>query len=321
MIDKRLLAWLLAALLVAGGLLPVGVPAEDGEGKKFQVIVTAFPAYDFARAVAGDRAEVTMLLPPGVESHSYEPTPQSMIKIRSCDLFLYVGGVADVWVERVLESMEEEAPRSVALTDCVDMLEEEIVEGMQEEHEEEEHEDDGDVPEYDEHVWTSPRNVLKIVLQLAEVFAEMDREGAGAYRNNAADYAQKLDGLDAAFQDVVDSAVRKTLVFGDRFPFRYLAADYGLSYYAAFPGCSTETEPSVQTVAFLIDKVREEGIPVVFHIELANEKMADAICDATGARKLLLHACHNIAKSDFEQGVTYIDLMTRNVSALEEALR
>jgi len=303
-----------------GGLFTFAASADGGEGKKLLVIATAFPAYDFARAVAGDRAEVTMLLAPGVESHSYEPTPQSIIKIRGCDLFLYVGGVADVWVERVLDSMEEEALRSVALTDCVDMLEEEIVEGMQEEHEEEEHGDGGDVSVYDEHVWTSPRNAQKIVLQLAEVFAETDPESADTYRNNAADYVQKLSLLDAAFQDVVNNAARKTLVFGDRFPFRYLVADYGLNYYAAFPGCSTETEPSVQTVAFLIDKVREEGIPVVFHIELANEKMADAICDATGARKLLLHACHNIAKSDFDQGVTYVDLMTRNVSALKEAL-
>lgn len=320
MIYQRILACLLAGLLMPGGLFTFAASADGGEGKKLLVIATAFPAYDFARAVAGDRAEVTMLLAPGVESHSYEPTPQSIIKIRGCDLFLYVGGVADVWVERVLDSMEEEALRSVALTDCVDMLEEEIVEGMQEEHEEEEHGDGGDVSVYDEHVWTSPRNAQKIVLQLAEVFAETDPEGADTYRNNAADYVQKLSLLDAAFQDVVNNAARKTLVFGDRFPFRYLVADYGLNYYAAFPGCSTETEPSVQTVAFLIDKVREEGIPVVFHIELANEKMADAICDATGARKLLLHACHNIAKSDFDQGVTYVDLMTRNVSALKEAL-
>ncbi|MCL1854857.1 MAG: metal ABC transporter substrate-binding protein [Clostridia bacterium] len=317
--KKRIITGLLIVQLTAGGLFSIAAFGESAKASKLNVVATVFPAYDFARAVVGERAEVTMLLSPGVESHSYEPTPQSIIKIRSSDLFLYIGGTTDVWVERVLGSIEEGTVRSVALVDCVHVLEEEIVEGMEADPEEE-HEHDGDEREYDEHVWTSPRNAQKIVLQLAEVLAEADPEGADIYRDNAAMYARKLRTLDTAYQDVVDHAVRKTLVFGDRFPFRYLAADYGLTYYAAFPGCSTETEPSVKTVAFLIDKVREEGIPVVFHIELANEKMADAICDATGAKKLLLHACHNIAVSDFEQGVTCVDLMTRNVDALKEAL-
>ena len=290
------------------------------QGRKLNIIATTFPAYDFARAVAGGRGSVTMLLPPGVESHSYEPTPQSIIRIRECDLFLYTGSITDAWVERILGSIGEGTLRTVALMDCVQALEEEMVEGMQADPDEEPERAEGLI-EYDEHVWTSPRNAQKIVLRIAEVLAEADPEGAADYRANAIAYADRLGMLDAAYQDVVNHAARKTLVFGDRFPFRYLAADYGLTYFAAFPGCSTETEPSVRTVAFLIDKVREEGIPVVFHIELANERMADAICEATGAKKLLLHACHNITLSDFEQGLTCVDLMWRNVDALREALQ
>ncbi len=282
-----------------------------------QVVSTVFPGYDFARRIAGDRARVSMLLPPGSESHSYEPTPQDIIKIQSCDVFIYVGGEGDEWAKRVLSSMDTSQMRIVAMLECVDAVEEEHVEGMEsDEHaDEEEHEH-----AYDEHVWTAPKNVKQIVARLAAVLAEADPDNAAAYQQNATDYQGELDALDAALQAVADKAVRKTLVFGDRFPFRYLADAYGLDYFAAFPGCSTESEPSAKTVAFLIDKVRDEEIPVVFHIEMSNMKMADAICEATGAKKLLLHACHNISKRDFEEGMTYLTLMHRNVEALKEAL-
>jgi zinc transport system substrate-binding protein len=198
--------------------------------------------------------------------------------------------------------------------DTVDVVEEEIVEGMEEEADEEE-------TAYDEHVWTSPQNAVRIVQLIAEALCKADAANANEYRQNAENYSSELRKLDADFQAVVDNANRKTIIFGDRFPFRYFADSYGLSYFAAFPGCSTETEPSAATVAFLIDKIKDEKIPVIFHIELSNERMADTIAEETGAKKLLLHACHNISKKDFDDGVSYLELMSRNAGSLREALQ
>jgi zinc transport system substrate-binding protein len=174
--------------------------------------------------------------------------------------------------------------------------------------------------EYDEHVWTSPKNAKLIVQKIAGVLEQRDPANAAVYARNAESYLAKLTTLDSAFQNVVNGARRKTFIFGDRFPFRYFADAYGLSYFAAFPGCSTETEASAATVAFLIDKVRAEKLPVVFHIELSNEKIADTICEETGAKKLLLHAAHNVSKRDFDRGANYYDLMSQNVKNLQEAL-
>jgi zinc transport system substrate-binding protein len=298
--------------------LAVSAPARAAEGK-LSVVATIFPCYDFTRAVAGDGAEITMLLRPGSESHSFEPTPQDIIKIQNCDVFVYVGGESDEWVEGILESIGTPKMKIVTFMDCVEPVEEEIVEGMEEEEEEEGEDEHG--AEYDEHVWTSPENAKRIVRKIAAVLGEADAANAAVYEKNAAAYLEKLDALSAAFRKTVDGGVRKTLVFGDRFPFRYLADAYGLTYFAAFPGCSTETEASAATVAFLIDKVRAEKIPVVFHIELSNEKIADAIAEEAGVKKLLLHACHNITKADFDGGATYLSLMERNVENLGEALR
>jgi zinc transport system substrate-binding protein len=200
--------------------------------------------------------------------------------------------------------------------DCVDVVEEEHVEGMETEKEEEE----SDEPEYDEHVWTSPRNAVLICEKIRDAFCEADPENAETYRTNCENYVKKLNELDAAFSEVVANGARKTIVFADRFPLRYFSDAYGLSYFAAYPGCSDEAEPSAATVAFLIDKVKNENIPVVFHIELSNEDLADTVCEATGAKKLQFSACHNLTKEQFESGVTYLDLMWDNVDALKEAL-
>jgi zinc transport system substrate-binding protein len=284
------------------------------------VVATIFPPYDFVRAIAGDKVQLSMLLPPGAESHSFEPTPQDIITIQNSDVFIYIGGAADVWVGRILETLDTSNIKVLAIMDTVAVVEEEIVEGMEEEEDpllalgiEPE-------PEYDEHVWTSPKNAQRIVQAIAGVLCEADRANAAIFRQNAQAYIKSLDELDQEFQAVVDGAKRRTIVFGDRFPFRYFADAYGLSYFAAFPGCSTETEPSAATVAFLINKIRAEKIPVVFHIELSNERMADTIAEETGAKKLLLNACHNISKRDFDQGVTFLEIQRANVPRLREAL-
>jgi zinc transport system substrate-binding protein len=195
------------------------------------------------------------------------------------------------------------------------LVEEETVEGMEEEEEEE-----GDEPVYDEHVWTSPRNAKLIVSKISAAVCGADEKNAESYRKNTEAYLARLDALDADFKADVELGVRKTVVFGDRFPFRYLADAYGLSYYAAFPGCSTEVEPTVQTVAFLIDKIKNENIPAVFHIELSSGTMAETISENTGAKVMLLHSCHNISRDDFQSGKTYLELMENNVAALKEAL-
>jgi len=287
---------------------------ESGKANdKINVISVIFPSYDFVRAIAGDKVNLLMLLPPGSESHSYEPTPQNIIAIKNSNLFIYPGGENSAWVEKILDSISDLSENMILLNmiDLVDAVEEEIVEGMEWEEEE---------PAFDEHVWTSPRNAKIIVAVITDALCKLDSANADYFRQNAAAYSAQLDELDASFKAVVDNAKRKTIIFGDRFPFRYLADAYGLEYFAAFPGCSNDTEPSAATVAFLINKVKSEKFPVIFHIELSNEKMADTISEATGAKKLLLHSCHNLTKNDFEKGVTYLDVQKANVVNLKEAL-
>ena len=312
--KKTLSITILLAMLCA--LLSGCGAQSEPEGEGISVVATVFAPYDFARQLVGERGEVTLLLPPGSEAHSYEPSPKDIIEIQNCDLFIYVGGVSDAWVSDVLESVGGEV-RTVTLMDCVELLEEEHVEGM--EVDEDEHEHEGEI-EYDEHVWTSPRNAKLICEKIAAALSEADPEGEAEYNAALESYCAELDELDASFTDVVANGVRNTIVFGDRFPLLYFAKAYGLEYYAAWPGCADEAEPSAATVAFLIDKVNEEHIPVVFHIELSNEDMADTICEATGAEKLLFSACHNVTRAQFEEGVTYLDLMRQNVDALREAL-
>lgn len=311
---KKITAILIVLILLSLPLAGCGAEsAPEREG--ISVVATVFAPYDFARQLVGERGEVTLLLPPGSEAHSYEPSPKDIIEIQNCDVFIYVGGVSDAWVADVLESVGD-GVRTVTLMDCVELLEEEHVEGM--EIDEEEH-NDGEV-EYDEHVWTSPRNAKMICEKIADALCEADPEGSADYQAALKDYSAQLDALDAAFSEVVANGVRNTVVFGDRFPLLYFARAYGLEYYAAWPGCADEAEPSAATVTFLIDKVKEENIPVVFHIELSNEDMVDTICDETGAKKMLFSACHNVTRTQFEEGVTYLDLMWQNVDALKEAL-
>ncbi len=332
---------------------PEGTAAAPEAGR-LNIITTIFAPYDFVRQIAGDKADVTMLLPPASESHSFEPTPQDIIKIQDSDVFIYVGGESDAWVDGILDSMDTSKKEIITLMDCVEVVEEEVVEGMEddehdhghEEGEEAGHDDEHEGEEtgnddehegeeaheeeagheheeeiaYDEHVWTSPRNAKLIVQKISGALCARDAANAAEFQTNTAAYMTQLDALDAKFQEVVDSAARKTIVFGDRFPFRYFTDAYGLTYSAAFVGCSTESEASPATVKFLIDKVNAEKIPVVFHIELGNENMTNTICEETGAKPLLLHACHNITRDDFLAGRTYIDLMTNNVETLREAL-
>lgn len=295
--------------------------------EKLKVVATIFPQYDFVREIAGDKVELVQLLPPGAESHSFEPTPQDIIAIQESDVFIYVGGESDTWIKDIVNSIDTSNTKILSLVDMVEVKEEEIVEGMQDDHD---HEEESHPEEeshghteivLDEHVWTSPKNAIEIVQHLTDALSELDPENAKFYTENAKNYITKLTDLDKAFEEAVQNGVRNTIIVGDRFPLRYLADAYNLEYYAAFPGCATQTDPSASTVAFLIDKVKEENIPVVFHIELSNEKMADTICGETGAKKMLLHSCHNLSQQDRDAGATYLSLMQQNVLNLKEALQ
>lgn len=344
--KRRVRDFLLAGSLILGMMLTgCGISGQQTEqnggkeqnteeNKKISVVATIFPQYDFVRQIAGDNVELKMLLKPGEETHSYEPTPQDIIAIQNSDLFIYVGGENDAWVEDILESMPDNGRKTLKLVDCVDTVEEEHVEGMKEErghdhddHDEDEadHEEHGQeeihsVHEIDEHVWTSPLNAIKIVEQIKEELCEIDPENASDYEENAEAYVEQLKELDQEFQDVVDHSKRKLMIFGDRFPFRYFAEAYGLDYYAAFSGCASDTEPSAATMAFLINKVRDENIKTVLKMELSNENIAKAIAEATNADVKEFYSCHNLTAEQFADGETYLSLMEKNVETLREVL-
>jgi len=336
----RLMAVILAAGIAAAAVTGCGVRQEEPEDGKLKIVTTIFPQYDFVRAIAGNTEAVSirMLLSPGEEVHSYEPTPLDIKEIQNCDLFIYVGAENDVWVDRILENMGDKRPETLRLVDLTETVAEESVEGMMEEkghdheegHEEEaehdhKHAHSGDSSheeheEADEHVWTSPVKAAEITEAIAQKMAELDQVNADDYLANARDYEAKILDLDAQFRQITEDAERKTLVFGDRFPIRYFAEEYGLDYFAAFPGCSSESEPSASTLAFLIDKVREEQIPVVFSIEFSNGNIARAICESTGAVQRTYHSCHNVTKEQMENGETYVSLMSGNLETIREAL-
>lgn len=315
MLKKGFCWMLLCALLLAGcGAKETAQPAEDGE-QPLKIVATVFPAYDFARTCGGEDVEVTLLLPPGTESHSYEPTPADILAVQECDLFLYLGGESDAWVDTIL-SAAEPTGRTFKLMDCVDLLEEETVEGMESDHDHDHEEELGQVKEYDEHVWTSPRNAAQIVRDIAGTMGELDPEHAETFRARGEDYAGQIEVLDQQFRDFFDSLSSRTIVFGDRFPLRYFAEEYDLDYYAAFPGCSTQTEPSAATIAFLTDKVRDEHISTVWYIEFSNHLVADSIAEATGTKTAMFHTCHNVSQEEMDSGATYLSLMEGNLETL-----
>jgi zinc transport system substrate-binding protein len=320
-IQTFLALLMLAALLTgcgaAGGSGNASGSAASQDDGRLQVVATNFPGYDFARAVCGDAADVTLLLPPGAESHSYEPTPKDILTVQSCDLFVYVGGESDAWVDTILSSLDKPV-NTLKMLDCVQTLEEETIEGMTEEAEEP---GEGETTEIDEHVWTSPANAVLIVNATAAELSELDDADKETYLANAADYTAQIEALDQGFQDFFASVSNKTMVFGDRFPLRYFAEEYGVRCYAAFPGCSTQTEPSAATIAFLTDKVKEEQLGTVYYIEFSNHLVADSIAEATGAQTALFHSCHNVSQQELDAGATYVSLMSQNLETLKATMK
>jgi len=308
---KKIVALMLALLFLIGCVKADTVPKDRDA---ISVIATIFPAYDFAREIAGDKASVRQLLPAGSESHTYEPAPRDIIAIENCDLFICTGGEGDVWIDGILKSMGDKAPTVLKMTDCVELIEAEPMEG------EHHHHGDGHRHDFDEHVWTSPKNAVKISRAIAQKLSETDGENEGYYSERLSNYTKKLDELDAKLEGVVRAAKHDTIVVGDRFPFLYLAKHYGLRYHAAFSACGSEGDASAATIASLADKAEELDIPAVLYIEFSNHRIADAIAETAGIKTALLHSCHNVSEEQLADGVSYLTLMRDNIKVLSEVL-
>lgn len=304
---------LIFTLLIIVGITGCG---SFKDNNKITILTTSFPSYDFARAITkdSDLIEVEMLLKPGAETHDFEPTPKDIKNIKNSDIFIYVGGDSDNWIDNILDDINLNQTKIIKLMDLVATVEEEVIEGM------EEHEEGKEEIEYDEHVWTSPVNAITIINKLKDIIIDIDKKNKKLYENNAEIYINEIENIDKEIRDVVNTAKRKEIIFGDRFPFRYFVDTYGLTYYAAFPGCSEQTEASAKTIAFLINKIKEDKIPVIFKIELSSGKIAEQIAQETKAKVLEFNSAHNISANDFNNSVTYIDIMKNNIEVLREAL-
>ena len=312
--------------LAASSLAGCSAPVKDSG--KLDVVCTIYPIYDWTCQLAdADDANITYLMTSGADLHSYQPTADDIMKISSCDVFVYVGGESDNWVDGALKNARNKNMKVVDLMDVLgsDLREEELKEGMQADEEEEEGEEGGEgEAEYDEHVWLSLRNAAAIVPEIAAALEALDPANAGVYRANAAGYLDKLDALDRAYAAAVADAPVKTLLFADRFPFRYLTEDYGLNYYAAFAGCSAETEASFETVTFLAKKLDELGLRAVLTIEGSDKRLAETIIRNTRTQDqtiLTLNSMQSVTPDVPQTGATYLSVMEDNLAVLKEALK
>ena len=317
-IFRKLLALITAVTLVLG-LCACSSESSyfESDSTKLKIISTVFPPYDLAKHIAGDNAEIKILLPPGSEAHTYEPTAKEIIAIQNCDIFLYIGAENEQWADKLINSNDTSKVKIVKLIDCVPTLSEEDEEEHEDEHN---HHDHDHEHETDEHIWTSPKNARLMLSAVYNAICEVDPKNSKTYTENKDAYDEQLADLDNDYKTAVDNAKNKTIVLADKFPFRYLAHEYGLDCYAAFSSCSDESEPSVSTMIKLTKRIREDNVPVVYYLEFSSTKIADTLCDETGATKLMLHSCHNVSKQDIENNVSYVDLMKQNLENLKVAL-
>lgn len=347
------------------GMAGCGKTTEKEDNYRLKIVTSLFPYYDMARAVIGDvkGIDLKMIVTPGQDSHSFEPTPSDVIQMENADVLIYNGGSLETWIDTLLDSLNNKNKIQMKMMDYVDVLNEEIVEGMDtrfEEHDHEEHshkednhnkenhkedshseenhkednhsEDSSNDSEFhnedseeeheetDEHIWTSPVNEIIMTEKICETLSKALPEEKENFQKNAENYISQLKELDNEFRTIVENAKTKEIIFADKFPLQYFAKEYGLKYYAAFPGCGSDMEPSAKTIAFLVDKIKEDNIKAVFYLELSSHIVADAIETDTGAKPLQFNSCHNITQKQFDSGVTYVDLMKENVNNLKIAL-
>ena len=334
-------------LILAGAVLITGCTAKtekkdkgDNTKGKLKIVTTIFPEYDITRAIAKDKVDLELMIKPGVDVHSFTPTPQDIKTVQNSDIFVYGGTEHDKWVENLTKSIDMKNKKVVKLVDGIQQLEEESVDGMKHEHHHDDekkdehnhdhkhekedkhnhdHENESD-KELDPHYWTSPKNAIQMVKTITNALVEKDSDNAEFYKENAENYIKQLEGVDKELHDVVDNAKIKKVVIADRFPFRYLFKDLGLEYRALFSGCSVESTASAGQIKKMVDYVKENKIPVVYHIEMGKGELAETVAKNSGAKVKLLHSIHTVTKEDFDKGITYIDLMKQNVEALKEGL-
>lgn len=347
------------------GMAGCGKTTEKEDNYRLKIATSLFPYYDMARAVIGDvkGIDLKMIVTPGQDSHSFEPTPSDVIQMENADVLIYNGGSLETWIDTLLDSLNNKNQIQMKMMDYVDVLNEEIVEGMDtrfEEHDHEEHshkednhnkenhkedshseenhkednhsEDSSNDSEFhnedseeeheetDEHIWTSPVNEIIMTEKICETLSKALPEEKENFQKNAENYISQLKELDNEFRTIVENAKTNEIIFADKFPLQYFVKEYGLKYYAAFPGCGSDMEPSAKTIAFLVDKIKEDNIKAVFYLELSSHIVADAIETDTGAKPLQFNSCHNITQKQFDSGVTYVDLIKENVNNLKIAL-
>lgn len=315
MLFKILAALCAAVILLCVLFMLFFFSISKAESKELNIVTTNFPQYDFVKHIVLDKGKVQMLIKPGTDAHSFEPTPKDFISIEKSDLLVFNGGESDEWIENLTDSLKNK-PDFFVFTNEVPLLLEEQKEGM-EIHSSEETKKQ---LETDEHVWTSPKNDIIILRKLCEKIMSLDPDNAEFYKNNAKTYINRFKEIDRSFQEVTKNKNSKVLIFGDRFPFLYFVKEFDLDYYAAFKGCSNETEVSASTVKFLIDKAKEHKSPVILKIELTSDSIAKTIAEETGANVLEFYSGHNLTPEQFKNGESVASLFENNIYVLQKAL-
>lgn len=294
---KKILICLICLLTLCGC-----APAKaQTQGGRITVVTTIFPLYDFARAVGGDNIDLKMLIRPGTEVHSYDPLPSDMAAVSDCDAFIYIGGESDTWAKNLLETSNI---NSLALINVVEPI-----------HEEEHHHHSGD-----EHIWTSPKNAVLMVESICDFLCEADYENASKFKENSRNYIKKISDASKEIKKVVSAKNAPFILVADRFPFAYLAHEYGIEYEAAFGGCAISTDISLKTMSNLTEVINARGVKTIFCTEMSNRNIADALSNQTGVKVLELHSAHNVTSDDFESEITYVDILYQNLEALKEGL-
>lgn len=307
----KYLSLLLCAVLLLGFAACGNGDTDTTENGRLSVVCTLFPQYDFVREIAGDRADITLLLTPGTDSHSYDPSPADMLKINKCDLFIYTGEMMEAWAGNIVSTLE-------GSVEVLSLPQPGVLEAHSDSHSS--HAEESHDHSADPHIWTSPVNSMEIVRRICAKLCEIDPENASFYKTNEESYLAKLESLDRNFRAVVNAAKHKTVVMCDRFAMLYFCEEYGLDYIAAFDSCTSNTEPSPAVIVKIVDEVKSKKIPAVFCAELSNRKVANTVSEQTGTVVLELHSCHNLSADDFNAGATYVSLMERNLANLKTAL-
>ena len=315
-----LIAIILVGIIAGAVLGKKNKTSNNNNTEKIKVTASNFASYDFLRAIIGDNdnIELTFLLGPGKDAHSYDPTAQDLITIQNSDLFIYIGGEMEKWADRVLPTLDTSSTKVICVADDIKTIDEQEIDGAEPEDEEDEEEG-----AFDEHIWTSPDNAITMVNTLEKSMEEIDSSNSSKYKQNAENYIAKIKNVDKQIQEIVDNKKRDRLVFGDKMPMQYFINYYKLQVSAAFSGCSTETEPSSKTIAYLVNKAKEEKTPVILYIELNNGKVANTIANevGNGCKAMQIQTLHNVSKTDFDNGETWVSLMERNLDVLKAALQ